>query len=65
MSEVAGRDRPREEVLRRPVEGHETSIYRTLGLGNQRTNADRPLINIRVMAVLAFLKSGRADPHRI
>lgn len=43
----------------RTVEGHETSIYRALGLANPRTETGgKPKINVRVMAVLAFLKSG-------
>jgi DNA-binding NarL/FixJ family response regulator len=47
-------------IQERTVEGHETSIYRTLGLANPRAGAGKPKINIRVMAVLAFLKSGKA-----
>jgi DNA-binding NarL/FixJ family response regulator len=47
-------------IQERTVEGHETSIYRTLGLAHPRGGATKPKINIRVMAVLAFLKSGKA-----
>jgi len=45
------------------VEGHERSVYQKLGLSGLRSDADgKPHINIRVMAVLAFLRSGRAAP---
>jgi DNA-binding NarL/FixJ family response regulator len=47
-------------IQERTVEGHETSIYRTLGLTTLRA-AGKPKINVRVMAVLALLKSGKAD----
>ena len=43
------------------VEGHETSIYRKLGLSHLSAGKNRkPMVNVRVMAVLTFLKSGRA-----
>jgi DNA-binding NarL/FixJ family response regulator len=46
------------------VEGYARSIYHKLDLSELRTDADgRPLMNIRVLAVLAFLRAGR-HPHR-
>jgi DNA-binding NarL/FixJ family response regulator len=55
----------RLSIQARTVEGHETSIYRTLGLAALRTESpSKPLINVRVMAVLAFLKSGQPEPTR-
>jgi DNA-binding NarL/FixJ family response regulator len=45
------------------VEGHEASIYRTLRLSSPRGDKEgRPRINIRVMAVLAFLRLGTSLP---
>ncbi len=42
------------------VEGHERSIYQKLGLSPLRSDGDgKPRLNIRVMAVLAFLRSGK------
>jgi len=49
----------RLSITESAVEGHETSMYRKLGLTDMYPSADRkPRINVRVMAVLAFLKSG-------
>jgi DNA-binding NarL/FixJ family response regulator len=48
-------------IQTRTVEGHESSIYRTLGLTALRAGAaGGSRINVRVMAVLAFLRSGHA-----
>jgi DNA-binding NarL/FixJ family response regulator len=49
-------------IHERTVEGHETSIYRTLGLKNIRgPGEDKPKVNVRVTAVLEFLKWGRTS----
>jgi DNA-binding NarL/FixJ family response regulator len=53
----------RLSIHARTVEGHETSIYRTLDLAALRTESpSKPGINVRVMAVLAFLRSGHSQP---
>jgi DNA-binding NarL/FixJ family response regulator len=52
-------------IQERTVEGHETSIYRTLCLTKVRDpGGDKPKVNVRVMAVLEFLKRGRPDPAK-
>jgi len=44
------------------VEGHETSMYRRLGLSDLSAGRNRgPTVNVRVMAVLTFLKWGRGE----
>jgi DNA-binding NarL/FixJ family response regulator len=52
-------------IQERSVEGHETSIYRTLGLAIPRPAGAKPKVNVRVMAVLALLKSGKPTPRRL
>ena len=52
-------------VHERTVEGHVTSIYRTLGLAIPRSADTKPKVNIRVMAVLALLKSGKPPPRHL
>lgn len=52
-------------IQERTVEGHETSIYRTLGLAIPRSAGTKPKVNVRVMAVLALLKSGKPAPRHL